>query len=301
MKTTLTVMLLTAVAATSGAQTVIVHETQAKAAVEQQLQVLLDQTSASGIHLSFELNAVTGAPYAGETVTESGQVLADGNRIVRRTAVRVYRDSAGRTRRETMDADGHVTSIVISDPAAGTSYVLDPSTNTARRTQIAMSFVSSGGAGGRGGRGGQGASGVAVYVSPDARRETEAKAIREGELKTHVTSGQSVVTSVGPITWVSEGAGSASSSSKEDLGQQTIEGVVARGSRTTTVIPVGAIGNEQPITVVSEEWLSPELKVLVMTTHIDPRAGETTYRLTNISRREPVPQLFEVPAGDSVK
>jgi hypothetical protein len=100
---------------------------------------------------------------------------------------------------------------------------------------------------------------------------------------------------------VSKGAGSASPSSKEDLGQQRIEGVVARGSRTTTVIPVGAIGNEQPITVVSEEWLSPELKVLVMTTHIDPRAGETTYRLTNISRREPVPQLFEVPAGDSVK
>jgi len=86
---------------------------------------------------------------------------------------------------------GAQTGIVHETQAKTEVYVLDPSTNTARRTQIAMSFVSSGGAGGRGGRGGQGASGVGVYVSPDARRETEAKAIREGELKTHVTSSRS--------------------------------------------------------------------------------------------------------------
>ena len=41
-----------------------------------------------------------GAPYSAETVIESTQTLADGNRINRRRQGRVYRDSEGRTRRE---------------------------------------------------------------------------------------------------------------------------------------------------------------------------------------------------------
>jgi hypothetical protein len=84
---------------------------------------------------------------------------------------------------------------------------------------------------------------------------------------------------------------------QESLGRQTIEGVQAEGSRTTVTIPAGAIGNERPIQVVSERWYSPELQTLVMTRHSDPRFGETTYRLTNVSRSEPDHSLFEVPAG----
>ncbi len=300
MKTILTVTLLMAVAATAGAQT-SVQEAQSKVVVGQQLQIMLDKAPASGVHLSFEAYAVTGAPYTGETVTESIQVLADGNRIVRRTTMRVYRDGAGRTRRETLDADGHVTSVVISDPAAGTSYVLDPSSNTARHTAVAGYYLSADRAGGQGGSGGQGAGSVIVYASPDVRREADAKAVAEYKLKTHVTTGDAGATAVGPITWVSGSDKSTSSTSTEDLGQQTIEGVLAKGSRTTTVIPAGAIGNDQPIKIISEEWTSPDLKVLVMTKHVDPRVGETTYRLTNISRSEPNPSLFEPPAGYTVK
>jgi hypothetical protein len=82
---------------------------------------------------------------------------------------------------------------------------------------------------------------------------------------------------------------------REDLGSQVVEGVAATGTRTTTTIPAGSIGNEQPIVIVSEQWFSPELKVLVMTKHSDPRTGETTYRLTNIAQSEPARSLFEVP------
>ena len=88
---------------------------------------------------------------------------------------------------------------------------------------------------------------------------------------------------------------------KEDLGQQVIEGVVATGTRTTTTIAAGSIGNEQPILIVSEQWFSPDLKVLVMTKHSDPRTGETTYRLTNIVQTEPARSLFEVPADYTIK
>ena len=88
---------------------------------------------------------------------------------------------------------------------------------------------------------------------------------------------------------------------KESLGRQTIEGVEAEGTRTTVTIPAGAIGNERPIQIVSERWYSPDLQLVVMTRHSDPRFGETTYRLTNINRAEPDRTLFEVPAGYTVK
>ncbi len=87
----------------------------------------------------------------------------------------------------------------------------------------------------------------------------------------------------------------------EDLGTSTIEGVTATGTLTTTTIPAGAIGNLQPIKVVSEEWFSPELKVLVLTKHSDPRTGETVYRLVNIVRAEPDASLFVVPAEHNLR
>jgi len=82
---------------------------------------------------------------------------------------------------------------------------------------------------------------------------------------------------------------------------KTIEGVAADGRKTTTTIPAGTIGNEQPIVITSEEWRSPELNVLVLTKHADPRTGESTYRLQNIVRAEPDRSLFMVPADYTVK
>jgi len=84
---------------------------------------------------------------------------------------------------------------------------------------------------------------------------------------------------------------------EEPLPNRTIEGVTASGIRKTTTIPQGAIGNEQPIKTVTEEWTSVDLQVLVMTEVNDPRTGRTTYRLTNINRAEPDPALFKVPTG----
>ncbi len=88
---------------------------------------------------------------------------------------------------------------------------------------------------------------------------------------------------------------------REELGQQTIEGVTATGTRTTTEIPAGAIGNEQPIKIVSEQWFSPDLQVLVLTKHTDPRVGETVYRLVGIVRAEPSRSLFELPPDYTLK
>lgn len=90
------------------------------------------------------------------------------------------------------------------------------------------------------------------------------------------------------------------SSKTEALGKQTIEGVEAEGVRSTVTIPIGQIGNDRPIEIVSERWESPELQVVVLSKHKDPQLGETTYRLTGINRGEPAKSLFEVPANYAV-
>jgi hypothetical protein len=79
------------------------------------------------------------------------------------------------------------------------------------------------------------------------------------------------------------------------LGQHDIEGIMAEGTRSTITIPVGRVGNDRPLEVVSERWYSPELQVVVLSKHNDPFSGENVYRLTGISRAEPALKLFEIP------
>jgi hypothetical protein len=80
-----------------------------------------------------------------------------------------------------------------------------------------------------------------------------------------------------------------------------IEGVEAKGVKTTRTIPAGEIGNDRPIEIVFEQWHSEELGVDVLTKRSDPRAAETTYKLTNIQRTEPLPSLFQPPPDYEVQ
>jgi len=82
----------------------------------------------------------------------------------------------------------------------------------------------------------------------------------------------------------------------EDLGTQVIEGVSCQGRREIVTIPAGAIGNDRPLQISSENWYSPELHTLVLRKHSDPRFGETVYRLTEVKLGEPDSSLFQVPS-----
>ncbi|MDQ1613026.1 MAG: hypothetical protein QOG00_2957 [Pyrinomonadaceae bacterium] len=98
--------------------------------------------------MHFDSNVVKGAPYSAESVNESVQVLADGNRITRTSKASLYRDSEGRTRRdETLNHIGPwatseepAQSILINDPVAGSRYVLNPRTRTAQKMSNVMTF-----------------------------------------------------------------------------------------------------------------------------------------------------------------
>src|SRR5882724_3961194 len=87
----------------------------------------------------------------------------------------------------------------------------------------------------------------------------------------------------------------------ESLGTQAINGVSATGSRRTDTIPAGAIGNQQPIQIVRETWISTDLKVPVMIKSSDPRFGDMVMQLTNIAQAEPDTSLFQIPAGYTIK
>jgi hypothetical protein len=82
----------------------------------------------------------------------------------------------------------------------------------------------------------------------------------------------------------------------ENLPPQFVNGISAKGSRITTVIPAGALGNDRDIRIVNEHWYSDDLQVLLKTTNSDPRFGVTTYDLTNIQQIGANPSLFQIPS-----
>ena len=91
------------------------------------------------------------------------------------------------------------------------------------------------------------------------------------------------------------------SAKTEELGTQVMQGLSVQGKRVTRAIPAGREGNEKEIDIVTETWYSADLQVVVMSKTSDPRFGESVYQLNAITRAEPDPSLFVVPADYAVK
>jgi hypothetical protein len=239
----------------------------------------------AGARVPLETKLVKGAPYFAEVVTESVQTLADGNRIVRKTTGRVYRDSQGRTRREDDREPGKVRTISIVDPVGGFSYSLNPEGKVALKTPYRTNDATTWRIIGN--------IALSDPANADLKRTVDAKVEEvRGQAASTATQGGRGGRGSGGAT-----GPTATEEKIEKLAPRQIEGVMAEGVRTTRTIPAGAIGNEQPIAIVTEEWRSPELQVLVLTRTSDPRTGESTYRLLGIQRSEPNSSWFEVP-GD---
>ncbi|HKO98508.1 MAG TPA: energy transducer TonB [Pyrinomonadaceae bacterium] len=260
--------------------------------------------------MSFGGKLVKGAPYSGQAVTESMQTLPDGNRIINRSSAAVYRDSEGRTRREqTLKAIGPYTgageppvTVYINDPVAGVSYTLDTRTHTARKLSATRFKVSTTSDEVKATADAK-AAGVRVQqIDPIILERSQASAGGGGgsyKIAVEAASHDKRVVEAGQAMGITTARNR--NAKNESLGKQNIGGVEAEGTRTTVTIPAGEIGNERAIEIVSERWFSPELQVIVMTKHSDPRFGENSYQLTNINRSEPGRELFEVPAGYTLK
>ena len=221
--------------------------------------------------------AVKGAPYAADGVTETTQTLGDGTHINRQETYSIYRDGEGRVRRETGDE------VWISDPVANVSYLLHTKEQTAHKMSLLSHTVTF--------------DKMAQDGGQTAKLKVEARAagpviVEDGAIAGGMEGGAIL----GPA--VRDFAISSKTDAKsESLGKQSMEGVEVDGTRTTTVIPQGQIGNDRPIQTVHERWESSELHVTLLSKHTDPMMGDRTERLTNVRRGEPDPALFQVPAG----
>jgi len=217
--------------------------------------------------------AVTGQPYSAVEETETVQTLADGTHIDRRTTTKVWRDSQGRTRSEhyvkPLHSNGDaeiLATVMIRDPIAGFEYLLNPREHSGEQSPLRPMV-----AGGPGG-------------APTARR-----------LDVRAGNGGGAA-AISPVA-----AQSPDPNFKiEQLGTQTMEGLVVDGTRTTRTIPAGTEGNDAPIQIVTERWVSKELRIPVLVKVSDPRGGDRTTQLTNINLTEPNLSLFQPPTDYTI-
>lgn len=209
---------------------------------------------------------VRGAPFSATATSETTETLQDGSVIHRTSQVSMYRDSQGRSRHE----------------ASFTGF----GPLTAAGTPKKMVMIS------------DPVAGVHIMLDDDN------KVAHKSAFHAHTGNGASADSASNPHgreqdrMQKEEAAGLLK---KESLGTQVINGVTAEGTRTTHIIPVGQIGNEKALQIVSERWYSTDLQIVLKSTRTDPRFGTTTYTVTNVQRTEPSAGLFAVPTGYSIQ
>jgi hypothetical protein len=243
---------------------------------------------------------VKNAPYMADSITESVQTLADGNRILHTNKSSFARDSEGRTRRESnIQSLGNIGSteepivlFFIDDPVAKLTYSLDPRTKVALKSRyekpegVTLSRKTKP-------SGGKGTTTATAIIERDVVIHQAGPHPGNGPMEAAVF----VPTPAAQL----RAARNKQSLRTEDLGTKTIEGVSAHGTRTTMTIPAGEAGNERPMEVVTETWYSEELKTTVLNVHTDPRMGTVTTRLANVRLGEPARSLFDPPADYKIE
>lgn len=242
---------------------------------------LPDKGAMLGMHLENNMDAapVKGAPFCATVATDHAQSFADGNRIHTTENSTLCRDGEGRIRRDAslnlLGASPQASApklITILDPIAGVRYMLDSENKVAHK--MVLPPPGSAADGGLPPKGGQ------VFIMRSAGGP----------------EGPGFSTNINMMYKKAGHDSNEPAPTTENLGDQMINGIHATGTRITTTIPSGTMGNDKPIVVTSERWYSPDLKATVMTKHDDPWAGELETQFTNVNTSEPDPSLFTVPS-----
>lgn len=258
---------------------------------------------AAGVRImSMHTAAVKGAPYSAEVVTESVQVLADGNRITNTSKGMQYRDSEGRTRIDNSISPvgiwapagaKEMTISNINDPVSGDHYMLDHSRKTVVKSSMRHLVRHAGPAG------------EVKDVKVEVKHNVHSNA---GDAvfftKEAAPPAGDVLVGPGPAVMMFHGAtegGPGPALKRESLGKRVIEGLECEGTRETLTIEAGKIGNERAIQTVTERWYSPKLQQDVLRKTTDPRFGEMTFKLTGVTQVEPPRSLFEIPPDYKVE
>jgi hypothetical protein len=211
-----------------------------------------------------------GAPFQGDWVGRSERALADGTVVVHEVHGRVARDSQGRFRQE-------------EEAGAGA------------------------GAGGTGAAGAQANQDIR-YIVIDPVSHTQVRWSSTSKDATLLPAGGENLRIPFPfplLGWPTtrsaldqpQPGAAADTITIADLGQKTTNGLVTEGTRTTTIVPAGKLGNDRPLTIVQDVWISRILNLVVLDTVDDPLIGKQSFEIKNITRMEPDAALFALPDG----
>jgi hypothetical protein len=213
---------------------------------------------------------VVGAPFSADATTIVKQTLSDGTRVDRTAFARYYRDSAGRVRVEQRiptagdpSSPASATLIMLAtEPSEPRVYTIEPLTRT-------------------------------FYTSP----RDNAALVFNGRHTFAFGAAPNHFLLFHPEDWRTSGFDRPVTYSSRELalGTRVIAGVESVGRRVTLTVPPGENGNIESIEIVGDQWDSPELRVLLYSRYSNPLTGMFEYRLTNIRRAEPSPELFDLP------
>lgn len=205
-------------------------------------------------------------PYTAEYKTTSVKTLADGTTITNEWTEVVVTDSA----------DRHLSSTTTIPQDEGktpwtVSHVSDPVAHTS--------------------------------MTWNSLRQTATvmKMPEPGELRTQCPSASSAIAMPRPAP---QALAPHQRPNVEDLGTETIQGVEARGRRTTTTTPAGAVGNNEPIVRTRDLWMAvdPGLNgIVVREVNNDPESGKRIKELTSFTQAEPDPSVFQPPQGYEIE
>jgi hypothetical protein len=246
------------------------------------------------------------AAYSAEEVSEFSQTLSDGTKIHTETHSKTYQDSQGRIRRDIGDT------AFIFDPVADAVYQLDLAGQTAKRLSFSIEYertptaVPSREKGvvyviatpqGNGFRfsatinlaplGSNRLTSMTVSGNsiPDGSAGSSDQAIKDQVVKQLMMSQEHM------------SLGMRERPEMSQLGTKTFDGIVATGTRSVMTYAAGSIGNDQAFQIVHETWRSAELDREVLSTTTDPRNGDRSMRLINISKGDPDISIFKPPPG----
>jgi len=205
--------------------------------------------------------SVTGCPFSAALEVTQTQTLADGTHIQRKSKMLIYRDSLGRIR-----YDHYLLGPADQEIPEQPSYIeiYDPPAGFIYRLSPASAVAS------RSRR----VKPATPKSNPQPQPDKNSAASQTDRLK---------------YTRVSE-----------ELGTQFIAGDLASGRRETITYPAGAEGNDRSFVVLSETWESSDLNLRLLMKNADPRSGDMEQRVTDLTRTEPDPSLFQVPSDYTI-
>jgi hypothetical protein len=206
--------------------------------------------------------SIVAAPFSAVGITETTRQTADGNRFSRTSTVHFYRDTQGRTRIE--------------------RQVSLPQLN-ANGEQNAQSFIEIR----------DPVSNALIMLNPRIKT-----AVTHTAVHLHTSEPASTMPRVfAQFAGIRIGPHDRGWSAPVSLGEKSVDGLSAIGTRQVYTIPAGSkFGNQKAVTITVEQWYSPALGMILSRTGTANSGGQTSYHLEQIVQAEPDASLFTIPA-----